>query len=495
VDDLKRRIPVLNSLFDELDGTANRTVSKLGAEISASLRNEESMAKLGGVLLTHLGSGATKAGELRYQGVGFFERYANFFTSVFDRLMPGEAAELNDLLSAGLEGMHGWILNRFTPNDTWPGTMSKLMNRFITGTGLNWMIDAQKSGAQRIMARFLGTLVDRDFENLPPETQRAFRQYDIMPGEWNAVRTAPDHIKVNGRVHITPDAASRADVGAITQAWQEARANIRDAAQGNLKNALPDRTPTDQEIAAFRDQLGLKLHAYLQDVADRAIITPGVADRAFVRGGTFPGTAPGEALRFVAQFKLWGIAAMRQSLGREVYGEQGLAGAISGIFQLAIAATLFGYLRMFLSDLSQGKNPRPPNSPATWAAALMQGGGFGILGDFVFGEYSRFGGSLGDTLLGPILGQGTAQVIKIWNDLKEGRRRDLSPDAVKLIVDNLPFVNMFYSRTAINYLFLHSLQETMNPGYLRRSEQSLRRRTGQTYFLSPASNHLHTFGR
>jgi hypothetical protein len=230
-------------------------------------------------------------------------------------------------------------------------------------------------------------------------------------------------------------------------------------------------------------------------VADRAIITPGVADRALVRGGTLPGTPAGEALRFVAQFKLWGLAAVRQSLGREFYGEQGLAGAVSGIIQLAIAATAFGYMRMFLSDLSQGKNPRPPNSPATWAAALMQGGGFGILGDFVFGEFSRFGGSLGDTLLGPVLGQGTSQVIKIWNDLKEGRGSDLSPDAVKLIMDNLPFVNMFYSRAAINYLFLHSLQETMNPGYLKRSEQSLRRRTGQTYFLSPASNHLHIFGR
>ena len=66
--------------------------------------------------------------------------------------------------------------------------------------------------------------------------------------------------------------------------------------------------------------------------------------------------------------------------------------------------------------------------------------------------------------------------------------------ALKLVQDNTPFLNLFYLRRALDYLMFHSLQESMNPGYLRRAEHSLQKRTGQTFFLSPQT-HLHTFGR
>jgi hypothetical protein len=52
---------------------------------------------------------------------------------------------------------------------------------------------------------------------------------------------------------------------------------------------------------------------------------------------------------------------------------------------------------------------------------------------------------------------------------------------------------LFYTRRVLDYLLFHSLQESMNPGYLRRAEQQLQKQTGQTYFLPP-TNHLHTFG-
>lgn len=58
----------------------------------------------------------------------------------------------------------------------------------------------------------------------------------------------------------------------------------------------------------------------------------------------------------------------------------------------------------------------------------------------------------------------------------------------------LPFVNLYYTRIAADYLIFHSLQESVNPGYLERSERRMRQQTGQTYWLSP-SEHLHTFGR
>ena len=484
----------IQRLFDTLDGTANRPANKWAAQLSSDARTIESMAKLGMVVFTHLSVAVTKAAELRYQGIGFLERYGNFLDSIMQGRGRGDQRDLADLLSAGIEGMHGNLLSRFATDDTVPGTLSKLANVFFQATGLTWLLDAQKAGASRIMSRWLGRLADTDHAALPPEVQRGLLQYDIAPHEWDLLRQAPGHFTSEGRTYLTPDAATRATDADATAAWQTSRAQTR-AGAGAQANALPARAPTADELATYREGLAMRLHAYMQDVADRAIVTPGIGDRALLTLGTSPGSIPGEAMRFVSQFKVWGLAAVRQGLGRELYGGQGTAGAISGITQMAIGAALFGYMTMTLKDIFKGQNPRPPNSPLTWQAALIQGGGFGILGDYLFGEYSRFGGSLSDSAFGPVLGQGATEIMNIWNAAKEGRTKDIPPETLRIVTNNLPFVNMFYSRTALNYLFLHSLQETMNPGYLQRAEKNLKTRTGQTYFLSPAATHLHTFGR
>ncbi|MFI4979732.1 MAG: hypothetical protein ACHQIO_05240 [Nevskiales bacterium] len=459
----------LAARFNYLTGEATRPVNRLGAQIGSDIRVVESMAKLGLVAFTHLSSAVTKAAELRYQGIGLFDRYANFIDSMMQGRGRGEMRELADLLLAGTEGMHGNILSRFTLDDTVPGTLSKLTNRFFQASGLTWLLNAQKAGAERIMSRHLGMQVEKDFAGLPAELQRALMQYDISPADWDALRTAPGHFTVDGRVFLTPDAAQR---------------------------AVPrlDLAGSDILTSTQRDALALKLHAYLADVADRSIITPGIETRALLTGGNRPGTFWGELARFIAQFKTWGVAAMQQGVGREINGGQGLAGAISGVVQMALAASLLGYATMTLKDLVKGLTPRQPNDARTWTAALIQGGGFGILGDYLFGEYSRFGGGIGESVLGPVLGQGLTEIMTLWNDLKDGRGKDIPPDTARIILGNTPFINMFYSRAALNYLFLNSIQETLNPGYLRRSEQRVRQQTGQTFWLSP-QQHLHTFGR
>jgi hypothetical protein len=452
-----------------LTGEATRPVNRVFAQISSGVRTIESMAKLGMVAFTHLSAGVTKAAELRYQGVGVFDRYSNFISSIFQGRGRGDYRDLADLLLSGTEGMHGHLLARFSPDDTVPGTLSKAANSFFKATGLTYLLDAQKAGAERIMSRHLGSLVDRDFASLPAETRRGLMQYDISPDEWDRLRTAPDHPAIDGRVFLTPDAATR--------------------------QAMRMPGPLTPAADAAQDALAQRLHAYISDVAHRSIVTPGIETRALMVGNNRPGTALGEALRFVAQFKTWGVAAVQQGIGREVYGGQGAAGAISGIMQMAIGASVLGYATMTLKDLFKGLTPRSPTDPKTYMAALIQGGGFGILGDYLFGEYSRFGGGIGESLLGPVLGQGLTEVMNVWNEAKAGKIKDIPPELMRIGMSNTPFINMFYTRIALNYLLLHSLQETMSPGYLRRSEQRVRQQNGQSYWLSPTANHLRTFGR
>jgi hypothetical protein len=457
--------PAIEKRFAYLTGEANRPVNAQAAEIASGIRAIQSMAKLGGVALTHLSSFPTKAAELRYQGVGLLEGYGNSISSLMQGRGRGEAGDLADLLLAGTEGMHGSMLSKFNVDDGVPGRVSKLTNGFFKLTGLTYMLDAQKSGTQRIMARLLGRNIDNDFESLPAQISRNLQAYDISPDEWDLLRQAADQTTVDGRVHLTPDAATRVGLD-----------------------------PADA------DRLGLKLHALYSDVADRGIITPGIDDKATLLGGTSPGSLAGEALRFIAQFKTWGVAVARQGLGREIYGGQGAAGAISRIMQLALGAATMGYLTMTLKNLAKGETPRAPNDPKTIAASLIQGGGFGILGDYLFGEFNRFGGTPVEALAGPTAGT-VGDVLQLLSTARgvatrdpNARPQDLGPGALRLVENNTPFINMFYSRALLDYLLLHSAQESMNPGYLARSQRSLERNTGQTFFLSP-QNHLHTFGR
>ncbi len=146
-----------------------------------------------------------------------------------------------------------------------------------------------------------------------------------------------------------------------------------------------------------------------------------------------------------------------------------------GIIGLVLATTILNYGRMALTDMLKGVQPRDPRDPRTMMAALLQGGGLGILGDFLFGEFSR-----------------QAQV-GLWNLIKKEtgisratQNKDAVANAFETMLDNTPYVNLWYTRNVLNYLFIWRLQEAMSPGFQRRAERRLKERTGQTHWLSPA---------
>lgn len=475
---LQNAEPGLRNRFDFLDGTANMPVNRLWAKIGSTARVVESMAKLGLVAFTHLSFGATKAAELRYQGANLFERYGNFITS----LKPGRNDVADELL-AGLEGAHRDLLSRFQIDDGVPGTLSKLANTFFHWSGLTYLFEHQRQGGEELMARMLGRQFDRSFDQLEPESARLLRLFGIGDREWELLRQAPEHAEIDGRQFLTPYATTRIPEAQVIQ-------HLFDTGQID-KRIIPPGPVEARKIDAWRRDLAIRLYAMFNDRSEYMVVTPDIQTRAAWLGNTRAGTAQGEFWRFMAQFKTWPTALIQQAIGREWYGGQTRLAAAGGIIQMALAATVLGYGIMTLKDLVKGRNPRDPLSPKTWAAAIMQGGGAGILGDFLFGEYSRFGQPVTDTILGPVLGQGASTVIDMWNRLKAGaedptRKHDIAPELFRALLDNTPFVNILGLRTALNYLFLWQVQEALNPGSVRRMERTIQQQQHQTFWLSPS---------
>jgi len=138
---------------------------------------------------------------------------------------------------------------------------------------------------------------------------------------------------------------------------------------------------------------------------------------------------------------------------------------------------------MAAKDIAKGREPRDSNSPGVWKAAMLQGGGLGIYGDFILGEYSRHGNSFWATALGP-----TASTIEDLMGIKTAVQtgEDAGAKAMKTVINNTPFINLFYTRAAMDYLFLYQLQESLNPGYLSRLERSIMRENNQQFYVPPS---------
>ena len=452
---LKDHAGRLDDILSMLDGRANLPVNRLAAKIGSYSRLVESLAKLGGVALTHLSALSTKPMLLRNVGMGLGEQYGNALRSILSIANPTERRALADLHLANLEGMHRDMLGRFSLDDSLPGWASKISNAYFKATGLTSLVNAQKTGTQFAVGRFLGRLKDSAYSALPDDTRQMLADYRITDADWDSLRTAT-HAQINGRDFISP------------------------------------------KDAGTNEALALRLHSMFADLADRSVITPGIRERAVIGAGARPGTLPGELGRFVSQFKLWPMAAVNQMLGPLWHDRD-----IGGVLQLAATSAVIGTMIAAMKDIAAGKRPRRLDDPRTWMRGLAQSGGLGIFGDFMFGQYNRMGGGLATTLLGPVLGELPNALEDMWNNAKEATSpearghpgRAVASQAVNTVLGNLPFANMFYARRAFDYLLGDSLREATNPGYLRRRERIVQRESGQTYYLAPSQYHMQTFGR
>ncbi len=255
----------------------------------------------------------------------------------------------------------------------------------------------------------------------------------------------------------------------------------------------------------------------MNDRVSYAVLEPDARTRSIMNQGTQPGTMMGDLNRFLLQFKSFPAAFMQKTLGRELYGRgyaptplgqsfrggrdlagvalKGLLGKgngeMAGIAQLLLWSTAFGYLSMASKDVFKGREPRPADDPKTWIAAMVQGGGFGIYGDFMFGAANRFGNSAAETAAGPSFGT-AFELINMWNRVREGD--DAASSALRLAQNNTPFLNLFYSRIAMDHLFLYSVQEALNPGSLRRTEQRIQKENGQEFLVRPSQSYVDPLG-
>jgi hypothetical protein len=456
----------------QVDGTLRIPVNQMLARASSSIRAVETMAKLGGSVISSVSDLPVYASEMRYQGKGFLSGLTEAIGGVVKGRAKGEEREILSSLGVVFDSMMGDITRWGSHDDSTPGKLARLTQTYFKLNLQSWWTDSLLSSAALSMGHDLGQQMGKVHAELRPELARTLNLYGITEADWNAVTHVEARTAEDGRAYLTPELARQIPDEAIAVKSTDAKLAKR-------------------ERANYREQLEAKLRSFYIDRARTAVLHPDAETQAMMKQGTRPGTVTGEAARFIGQFKSFSISYLQKIVGREIYGRgadslsQAMRngnGEMLGLATIMLWTTAFGYAAMSTKDLLKGRTPRDPENYKTWFAAMTQGGGLGIYGDFLFGESNRFGGGLWATALGPTASTAN-DVFDLYQRVKSGD--DPSAQALRVALSNTPFLNLFYTRMALDYLALYRIQEALNPGYLSRMEDRVEQQNHQTFWLRP----------
>lgn len=462
----------IDNVLKEVTGDINITRSSKEhnwANVSSIMQLHQIFTKLGKVILSVPSDLAITASSRMYQGRSLFGAWQDTMLAPVMRLSGGERRIAAEHLRAGIDGMTGAMMSRFNPTDEFSGRMAKAAQLFFKLNLLTPWTDGLQSGITIILSRDMASVAGKAFDDLPPAKQRLLRIYGLDGKNWEVARLAVKNIE-GGKYLLAGEVGGVR--GAVFTGMTEAQQN------------------------ALRTDVENRLWNLYKSEAEMAVIEPGARERAIMRQGLGRGTPAGVAIRQLMLFKSFGTTVLTKGLGRHVHGSgaktlrellQRGAGENLALANLIAGMWLLGIASYQAKQIGNGREPRELDGK-TIMAGLLQGGGAGIYGDFLFGEYNRFGGGALGTMAGPSVGT-MADAVSLWQKAVgvavEGDG-DLRGDSVRFAKSNIPGANLIWTQKALDYLVFYNLQEMINPGYLRRMERRVERENNQRFLVPPS---------
>ena len=263
-------------------------------------------------------------------------------------------------------------------------------------------------------------------------------------------------------------------------------------AVGTSKNQI--KRLLDQQ----RRTLERKLRSYLAFRINRGVPTPSPRTRSRARRGAKSGDLLGEAWISFLQFKMFPLGLGHGAIGANLFSRsseilslrQALLQNKSflSMTQMFLTGTIMGIVGEWASQLSRGQKPMVPETPDEMAKTFIRGahrgGAMGFYGDIIFGEYkARYGSSAVSRLMGP----GINTVDDIWGVATSSRDLEANGrDFARLIDNNAPFVNLFYTKWLWDYLVIYNLHEWISPGSAARTEAAIEQ-YGAEFYIQPSA--------
>jgi hypothetical protein len=484
--------PALTQLYDEVTGKAAMPVNTpFGRALyywSNAAASYNVATRLGMVALNSISDLSTKNFVQAELGVKFSENMQTTFLDSFGHYGPEERAEIAKSLAIGLDNLAGTMHQSYQGASDGFGrpsvhgkkgefkTLFKDVNATYKKKGLgaatgelmlglpdlafrlnflDAMTKNNKAGTSVVISNLLGRYAGKPLADVGENTRALIVKAGL----------ADDWALISSKVETTPDGEKFITPGAT-----------RDITIEELYQYRPDIKEKGEKFAKeYLRSLPEKVLQMISERRDIATMTPDVQTDAMVRAGTKRGTILGEVAYHVAQFKKYPIAIMRQMYGKEIFAKGGNY-AMSRAPALFGMMTMAGYVSLSLTAIAMGNTPPDLTKPETVFAAIVKGGGAGILGDIMFKDPDFAGSAVGD-LLGPTFGTVDRAIeigLRTPKRLLDGDFGKIGKDVVKFTKSNLPFNNLFYTKAAMEFMLFNDLTEAMSPGYKASVEKQLR---------------------
>lgn len=244
-----------------------------------------------------------------------------------------------------------------------------------------------------------------------------------------------------------------------------------------------------RQLTDLMDDELIEMIAKVNQEADYAVVMLTARSRAITTMGKERGTVVGELARTGTQFKSFVITFMQQQ-GARIFMQGSLGSRIGYGSMLLTSTTMLGALAMMAKDAAKGFTPREGGNVFSdeydadmkakfWAAAAMQGGGFGIMGDLLFSDQNRFGGSSVPTILGPT-GQLLDDTMKLTvgnvQQAIQGDTTNFGSEAIEYTNRHANPLKLWYTQLLIDQYISRNLKIMFDDEYERKEARKLRKR-------------------
>jgi len=480
-----------------VSGKTNIPGNEILANTFANARALTTAATLGGSVLSQAPDVANIA---KWRALRFNRNAGGLYTESAAHLQDfARAASGSPKIRAVLEAFRadmdatvGGLLRKVENGDS-RGFTANLVEKVYKYQGATWLNRNNKHASVLGLSNWLASEARHGFDAIEPTTRDMLLQHNVTGPEWDLVRLA-EQIADDGRSYLTPEGL---------------RAVSEEKIAAHLEST--GRKATPKLIEQWRDDMRIKLIGMMSDEVSKSVLEPTARQRLTTTGGLSAGTWSGELVRSMWACKSFAVSQFQRGWMSEFRGRsddpRARIRAGSGSHYVAIAnyigaLTALGYVSYMLKGWAAGVQRKgildkededdkvlpfdiPVVDDRVLFAAMNQGGGLGIYGDFLFADADRYGGGFMQTLSGPLLGK-VEDAYKLWNAAKSADPEDagkLANQAVRMLKGATPFGNLWWSRHIMDRLLWWNLQEAINPAGLQRLEAAAEKR-GDTYIFT-----------
>ncbi len=471
--DIAKKLKKNEKYFTALMRRDLSPVNTLGANIGIATRGLINIMKLGSSTLSAIQDLAQMIAGLNSNGIGFLDRWGTTVKTFTSLVQPAQRREFLDMLGTWNEMAMGHFSQRFSGPDSELGFISKAQGVFFKLTGQHQWDESLRAAFGSTLARHLAINRGKIFKNLPEGTRNNLAQYGIKEAEWDLIRSNTEAMRsINGKMYIAPDS-----VGEYTEE--------------SIKRYLGKENASEKEIQKAYFDIEQRLLGYFLDQTSAVQMAPDAAIRAILTQGHAPGTAMGEIMRYMTQFKSYGANIMRNSVGRILLenSEDNLLRTLKNrnfstpqMIEYIGASLVFGYVAEAARGLFlHGTVPDPTNPRTIEKSGLAA---FGLLGDSIARISSQGDGTkIWKAFTPPSIDEGE-KVLHLFKQLFDtseftpsGRMRRSSyhqraeRELYQFVGSHMP--KPWYIAGAMKYLLNNYLIESADPGYIHRLNKRL----------------------